>query len=197
MRVSPAVDQIGTGVDALASLDVAALEDTALREQLLALTSLSNRLHAEPVRRVDVFDRRGLAEADGFRTANTWLQAFARGAGHRGAAVGESRSAAAAAAQTRRRRPVRGGAGRACAAGGRVGRPGGWRIDPDTNTGEVNIIRPEGIPYPHPSHTIPIMERIDHASRVGETWSISTTRLNIRVPRKRDFPLMVVACVSK
>lgn len=76
MRRSLAVEQIGAGLDVLAGTDVVALHDAALREELLALTNLTNRLHAELVRRVDVFDRRGLSEPDGFRTVKGWLQGF-------------------------------------------------------------------------------------------------------------------------
>lgn len=72
------MEQVATGLDALAAGDVVTLDDEQLREQLLALTIVANRVHAELVRRVDVFDRRGLAEADGFRTARAWLQGFAR-----------------------------------------------------------------------------------------------------------------------
>jgi hypothetical protein len=78
MRSSPAIEQITAGLDALAATDVVALDDAAVREQLLALTTLANRVHAELVRRVDLFDRRGLAENDGFRTAKAWLQGVGR-----------------------------------------------------------------------------------------------------------------------
>jgi hypothetical protein len=84
MRSNPGcpVDQIGGGLDLLASADVAGLPDQTLRGQLVELLVLGNRLHAELVRRVDVFDRRGLAEPDGFRTTTSWLQAVGRLPGH-------------------------------------------------------------------------------------------------------------------
>jgi hypothetical protein len=75
------VDLIGPGLDALASADLAQLPDHTLRGQLVQLLMLSNRLHAEVVRRVDTFDRRGLAEPDGFRTTKGWLQAVGRVSG--------------------------------------------------------------------------------------------------------------------
>jgi Domain of unknown function (DUF222) len=78
MRIGPGVEQVSTGLDALAAADVVTLDDATLREQLLALATLTNRLRAEVVRRVDVFDRRGLAEPDGFRTTKAWLRAFTR-----------------------------------------------------------------------------------------------------------------------
>jgi Domain of unknown function (DUF222) len=79
--VGPAVEQLTTVLDALADADVVALDDQALREQLLQLSTVANRVHAELVRRVDVFDRRGLSEPDGFATAKGWLQGFGRMSG--------------------------------------------------------------------------------------------------------------------
>lgn len=73
-----AVSQVTAGLDALAAVDVVALDDQALREELLALLAVANRAQAELVRRVDTFDRRGLSEPDGFRTAKAWLHAFGR-----------------------------------------------------------------------------------------------------------------------
>jgi hypothetical protein len=62
----------------LAAQDVTGLPDAALRDQLLDLLTAVNQLHAQLVRRVDAFDRRGLAAADGCRTARSWLRAFGR-----------------------------------------------------------------------------------------------------------------------
>jgi hypothetical protein len=69
-----AVEQIAAGLDTLADTDVVALDDPTLRGQLLALSTTANRVHAELIRRVDVIDRRALAEQDGLRTAKSWLQ---------------------------------------------------------------------------------------------------------------------------
>jgi uncharacterized protein DUF222 len=79
--VDPAVEQVAAGLDALADTDVVALDDPTLRRQLLALSTAANRVNAELIRRVDVFDRRALAEQDGFRTAKSWLQGFGRMSG--------------------------------------------------------------------------------------------------------------------
>ncbi|MPZ27419.1 MAG: hypothetical protein GEV12_13655 [Micromonosporaceae bacterium] len=70
MRTSQveAGDQIAAGLDALAAADVLSLDDQTLRRQLLDLVTAADQVHAELARRVDAFDRRGLAEPDGFRT---------------------------------------------------------------------------------------------------------------------------------
>jgi hypothetical protein len=84
MRSSQAgsvVEQISAGLDTLAATDMVGLDDQVLREQLLDLATVGNRVHAELIRRVDAFDRRGLAAPDGFRTAKGWLQAFGRVSG--------------------------------------------------------------------------------------------------------------------
>jgi hypothetical protein len=73
--------RVADDLDALAATDVVALDDHALREELLDLLVIVNRAQAELARRVDVFDRRGLAEPDGFRTTRSWLIAFGRLAG--------------------------------------------------------------------------------------------------------------------
>jgi hypothetical protein len=75
--VSPA-NQLTAGLDVLAGTDLVAMDDRVLREELLDLLAAANRVHAELARRLDVFDRRGLPERDGFRTAKAWLQAFGR-----------------------------------------------------------------------------------------------------------------------
>lgn len=75
------MEQLTAGLDSLAAADVVGLDDATLREQTLDLFTVANRVHAELVRRVDVFDRRGLAEPDGFKTARSWLQAFGRVSG--------------------------------------------------------------------------------------------------------------------
>jgi hypothetical protein len=67
---------LGQAVDALASHDVTDLPDAVVRSQLLSLLITANRLHAELVRRVGVFDSRALAGEDGCRTARAWLRAF-------------------------------------------------------------------------------------------------------------------------
>lgn len=71
-------EAVKAGLDRLADTDVVGLGDVALREQVLELLTIVHRSQAELGRRVDVFDRRGLAEADGFRTTRSWLQAFGR-----------------------------------------------------------------------------------------------------------------------
>jgi hypothetical protein len=75
------VDQLTGALDSLAAADVVALDDATLRGELLDLLTVANRVHAELTRRVDVFDRRGLADPDGFKTAKSWLQAFGRVSG--------------------------------------------------------------------------------------------------------------------
>lgn len=70
--------QLVASVDLLAGQDVATLPDEVVREQLLDLVATSNRIWAELTRRVDIADRRGLSQDDGFRTAKTWLQAVGR-----------------------------------------------------------------------------------------------------------------------
>jgi hypothetical protein len=76
-----AAGRLSAGLDALAATDVVELDDEALREQLLDLMTAHNRTFAEIVRRLDVFDRRGLSEPDGFRTSKAWLQALGRVSG--------------------------------------------------------------------------------------------------------------------
>lgn len=72
------MEQIAAGLDALAATDIAALGEQPLREQLLELVAVANRVHTELVRRVDGFDKRGMCAPDGFRTARAWLQACGR-----------------------------------------------------------------------------------------------------------------------
>ncbi|MGH3679978.1 MAG: DUF222 domain-containing protein, partial [Natronosporangium sp.] len=77
-------DQVAAGLAALAAADLLSLDDQTLREQVLELVTAANQVHAELARRIDAFDRRGLAEPDGFRSTKTWLQAFARLSGPAG-----------------------------------------------------------------------------------------------------------------
>lgn len=76
--VEVGVGQVQTGLDNLAATDLLTVDDTTLRQQLLALATIANRVHAEIGRHVDVFDRRGLAQADGFRTSKAWLIGWCR-----------------------------------------------------------------------------------------------------------------------
>jgi hypothetical protein len=72
------VERLEADLDHLLAVDVAGLADETVRAELLALLTASNRLHAAITTRVAAFDARGLAEADGFRTAKGWLHGFGR-----------------------------------------------------------------------------------------------------------------------
>jgi hypothetical protein len=75
-------ESVIAGLDALADDDVDALSGGQLRDQLQVLLTAVNRLNAEVARRVEAFDRRGLAADDGCRNAAAWLRAFGRLSGH-------------------------------------------------------------------------------------------------------------------
>ena len=65
-------------LDVLASADLSDLSTVELRGELVDLLPAVNRLHAEVVRRVGVFDARGASVDDAARTTRSWLRAFAR-----------------------------------------------------------------------------------------------------------------------
>ena len=69
-------------LDALARDEVSSLSTVDLRAELLGLLAASNRLHAELLRRVDVFDARGASVDDAARSTVSWLRAFGRMSGH-------------------------------------------------------------------------------------------------------------------
>jgi hypothetical protein len=76
------IEGLTAGLAALAADDVDALSGMELREQLRTLLVALNQLSAEVTRRVEVFDRRGLAADDACRTTAAWLRAFGRLSGH-------------------------------------------------------------------------------------------------------------------
>lgn len=69
---------LADAVTALDAQDVAKLPDAVLRDELVELLVALNQVHAQVVRRVAVFDSRGLSINDGCRTAKSWLRAFGR-----------------------------------------------------------------------------------------------------------------------
>jgi len=68
------VESVRAGLAGLIDADVSMLADDVVREELALLLAAANQLHAAVLARAAVFDARGLAEQDGFRTARTWLQ---------------------------------------------------------------------------------------------------------------------------
>jgi hypothetical protein len=77
-----------TGLAGLDGADPGELEDGQVRSEVAALLVAANQLMAVLSARVGVFDARGLAEVDGFKTTRSWLVAFGRmsqGAATRGA----------------------------------------------------------------------------------------------------------------
>jgi Domain of unknown function (DUF222) len=73
-----ALEKIRTGMAELAAMQVVDLPDQQVRDQLLELLSVVNAGHALIATRADSFDRRGLADLDGFRTLRSWLIGFGR-----------------------------------------------------------------------------------------------------------------------
>lgn len=78
MRSSDGAAAVIAGLAALDAEDVTSLPDAVLRDELAELVVTVNRLHAQVLRRVAAFDARGLAGADGCRSAKAWLRAFGR-----------------------------------------------------------------------------------------------------------------------
>jgi hypothetical protein len=74
-------NELDEALDELAGADVAASTDRELADQLRALLAAANRLSFEIGRRVAAFDHRGLATADGCRSAVAWLRGFGRMSG--------------------------------------------------------------------------------------------------------------------
>jgi hypothetical protein len=72
------VDLLQAGLGVLDGADVAGMADAALRSEVQALLVTANRLHAAVAARLAVFDARGLAQDDGFRSTKGWLGGFAR-----------------------------------------------------------------------------------------------------------------------
>jgi Domain of unknown function (DUF222)/HNH endonuclease len=72
------VDLLQAGLGVLDRADVAGMPDPALRSEVQALLVAVNRLHAAVAARLAVFDARGLAQDDGFRSTKGWLGGFAR-----------------------------------------------------------------------------------------------------------------------
>ena len=69
---------LASAIDALAAVDVRALPDAAVGEQIVALQCQAARLAAQLARRVEVFDRRGAAAADGAVSSGGWLRSTCR-----------------------------------------------------------------------------------------------------------------------
>lgn len=62
------------GIDALSAADLQSLPDVALAAELVSLHQEMNRLEAQWLRRLEVFDRRGGAAADGSASTAAWLR---------------------------------------------------------------------------------------------------------------------------
>src|SRR6185503_8438492 len=60
------------------AVDVAALADQQVRDELHALLAVRNRVDAAIAVRVGSFDVRELSDLDGLRCTRTWLTAFGR-----------------------------------------------------------------------------------------------------------------------
>ena len=73
-----ALERIRTGMAELAAMEVVDLPDQEVRDQLLTLLAVTNSAAALVATRADTFDRRELAELDGFRTLRSWLIGFGR-----------------------------------------------------------------------------------------------------------------------
>jgi uncharacterized membrane protein YgcG len=76
----------------LAAVPVTAVPDAQLRAEILDLVRAANLVQTALWRRIGSFERRGLAEADGFRSTRSWLSAFGRMSPH--AATGACQRAA-------------------------------------------------------------------------------------------------------
>jgi len=72
-----ALERIRTGMAELAAMEVVDLPDQEVRDQL-TLLAVTNTAAALVATRADTFDRRELAELDGFRTLRSWLIGFGR-----------------------------------------------------------------------------------------------------------------------
>jgi hypothetical protein len=66
----------------VAAVEVVSLPDVRLRQEILDLLRVVNVAQAALWRRVGSFERRGLAEGDGFRSTRSWLSAFGRMSPH-------------------------------------------------------------------------------------------------------------------
>jgi hypothetical protein len=77
------------GLAELAAMDVVDLPDQQVRDQLLALLAVTNTAAALVATRADSFDRRELADLDGFRTLRSWLIGFGRLAPGAAIAIGK------------------------------------------------------------------------------------------------------------
>jgi hypothetical protein len=69
---------VQSAAEGLAADDVASWSDEQVRGGLPALLSVVNQLNAVVSTVSGSFDRRGLADGDGFRTARSWLTAYGR-----------------------------------------------------------------------------------------------------------------------
>ena len=77
-----AVAAVCGGLDRLAEIDVAAISDQAVRDELLALVRVRRQVEAQIAARVAAFDARDLGPADGCRDARAFLRAFSRQPAH-------------------------------------------------------------------------------------------------------------------
>src|SRR5262245_59242978 len=91
-----ALEKIRTGLAELAAMDVVALPDQQVRDQLLGLLAVTNTAAALVATRADSFDRRELADLDGFRTLRSWLIGFGRVAPRAAIAIGNRATVVAA-----------------------------------------------------------------------------------------------------
>jgi hypothetical protein len=71
----------------VAAVDVASLADARVRAEVLDLVRVVNLAQVALGRRIGSFDRRGLAEADGYRSTRSWLVGFGRFSPHAAAGV--------------------------------------------------------------------------------------------------------------
>src|SRR4029453_17287878 len=84
-----ALQKVRSGLAELAAMDVVDLPDQQVRDQLLALLAVTNTAAALVATRADSFDRRELADLDGFRTLRSWLIGFGRLAPSAAIAIGK------------------------------------------------------------------------------------------------------------
>ena len=106
---APGAAAVAAAVDALAAVDPAELPDAALGAELIGLRAQLDRLEAQWLRRLRVFDARGGGAGEGYLSTRSWLAGECRlGAG----AAGEALRVARSPARRARRHPAgRGGAG--------------------------------------------------------------------------------------
>jgi hypothetical protein len=76
--MSLATGQLQAVLAELTSTDVTALSDAQVRDDLLAVLSAVNQLHAVAATLTASFDTRAIADVDGCRSARAWLTAFGR-----------------------------------------------------------------------------------------------------------------------